>query len=231
MIDLRKAYKERRAGVYRLTALGTDVPVVLKFSDGLRQDGWRINELVEVCIFRTKYLNSIIPCQESENAISHLSGIASAVTRNLKVIDAGHVYQVDEVDPIRFIKRSGGAIQYDQEWPGLQTQEILRVLIDRMMLNRVHWDMADSCRKALWEYEARAYRRKRQQQNRKLPTHELTIFPYEWHDIEHQIVGEDGHIPYIESELLYYANYGGEDPIPGVDPIQIELDPVYQRRI
>ena len=55
---------------------------------------------------------------------------------SMNVVDPGHVYDQwqlgsDEHQRITFVKRSGGAIQYDDEHPGVQVQEVLRVLIDR----------------------------------------------------------------------------------------------------
>ena len=48
------------------------------------------------------------------------------------ILDPGHIYKIEHPFPIllRFIKRGGGAIQYSVEWPGIQTQAVMRALID-----------------------------------------------------------------------------------------------------
>lgn len=161
----------------------------------------------------------------------------------MKEVDRGHVYDLfqlgsDEPQRLTFIKRSGGAIQYTEEWAGVQSQEVIRALIARTKyLNSIipcgETERAiEHLRKALWEYEARAYRRKRQELNRERPEHdEEATFPYGPEDIERWPIGADGHIQYLESEILYYMNFGACDaePIPGVDPFAIETDPVYKK--
>jgi hypothetical protein len=133
----------------------------------------------------------------------------------MNVIDPGHVYQLDQLgggtQTLTFVKRSGGAIQYEQEWPGLQTQEVLRALIDRTKyLDKVlpcveTKDALWYLRRALYEYEKRAYRRKEQRLNRQQPKHDDTArsrpwreypddVPFTEQDIELRPVGEDGHI-------------------------------------
>lgn len=54
----------------------------------------------------------------------------------MRIIDPGHIYELrqlgdEETQTLKFVKRSGGAVHYDKEWPGMQTQEVLRALIDR----------------------------------------------------------------------------------------------------
>ena len=134
----------------------------------------------------------------------------------MKIIDPGHVYELKQLGDnntqlLKFIKRSGGAVQYDQEWPGLQTQEVLRALIDRTK----YLDTVLECKEtkeavkhlqmALYWYEVRALRRKRSQTNRTTLDHDDSITP-EYHpeyatdipfterDIELYATGEDGHI-------------------------------------
>lgn len=135
----------------------------------------------------------------------------------MKIIDDGHVYSLkqlgtdDEVE-IKFVKRSGGAVQYDKEWAGLQTQEVIRALIYRTQYldNIIECNESKAAiyhlRSALFEYEARAYRRKKEALNRKMPEHDDTQRPKEWHnnpysdvpfnehDIELLPIGDDGHI-------------------------------------
>lgn len=138
----------------------------------------------------------------------------------MKIIDPGHVYLLKGLgggdQELRFIKRSGGAIQYKEEWLGLQTQEILRVLIDRTeYLNSIipcveSEDSLWHLRMALFLYEVRAYRRKHEGLNRKVPEHDDAERPRPWRDgpfqdipfneqdIEKYPVGTDGHIILIE---------------------------------
>lgn len=134
----------------------------------------------------------------------------------MKVLDNGHLYELQQLgggtQPLRFVKRSGGAVQYEEEWAGVQTQEVLRVLIHRTKyLNAILpcdetgnaiWHL----QQALFEYEARAYRRKREKANRKETVHDSGDRPRAWRsnpyddvpfneiDIEERPVGEDGHI-------------------------------------
>lgn len=141
----------------------------------------------------------------------------------MKALDDGHIYSLkqlgtDEEVEIKFVKRSGGAIQYDEEWPGLQTQEVLRALIDRTeyLDNVIHCtetqDAIWHLRMALFCYEARAYRRKQEGKNRQKPEHDDTMRPKPWnenpfydvpfneHGIEERPIGEDGHIILEENE-------------------------------
>lgn len=134
----------------------------------------------------------------------------------MEVINSGHIYKLDQLGggtPQRlvFVKRSGGAITYKEEWPGVQTQEVLRALIDRTK----YLDQVLSCvetkdalyhlRMALYMYEVRAWRRKQEKINRKSPAHDDTGRPHAWRefpdevpfneqDIELRLVGPDGHI-------------------------------------
>ena len=134
----------------------------------------------------------------------------------MHAIDPGHVYELRELgggtQTLRFAKRSGGAIKYNEEWPGVQTQEVLRALIDRTKyLNDVlpcveTRDALWHLRMALFMYEVRAYRRKQENVNRKVPAHDDSVSPKPWHensfsdvpfnetDIELRPVGEDGHV-------------------------------------
>lgn len=125
----------------------------------------------------------------------------------MKVIDPGHIYELQQLgggtQRITFVKRSGGAIHYEEEWAGLQTQEVLRALIDRTIhLNKIlpctETEKAiQYLRLALFEYEARAYRRKKQGVNRTTLEHaegDYVDVPFNEYEIEKRPIGEDGHI-------------------------------------
>ena len=133
------------------------------------------------------------------------------------VIDPGHKYELRQLGTIHptyltFVKRSGGAIQYDTEYPGLQVQEVLRALIDRSIYLNEIIPCAETTsaiyhlRMALFEYEARAFRRKKEALNRKQPEHDDTERPRLWrlnpyadipfneYQIEKRPIVGDGHI-------------------------------------
>lgn len=215
----------------------------------------------------------------------------------MKIVDPGHIYELWEIEKtnfqtVTFVKRSGGAVTYDVEWPGVQTQAVMRAIIDYLDLLRegcevvksyalwqlgskdtqsltissidqvniliealidrsfyldaiiecvetkdaitwlgiskacgVHYkrmkdglgnhpsaglneltEMIRCVRMALWCYEARAYRRKKQTLNRKHPAHDDTArlrswrnpvcydVPFTEHEIELMPIGEDGHV-------------------------------------
>lgn len=134
----------------------------------------------------------------------------------MKIIDSGHIYELtqlgdDNTQIIKFIKRSGGSIHYEQEWPGLQTQEVLRALIDRTKyLNTIlpcneTMEAIKHLQMALYWYEARALRRKRSETNRTTLDHDDTKvvplvcnlpddIPFNFDDIELRPIGNDGHI-------------------------------------
>lgn len=51
----------------------------------------------------------------------------------MKILDPGHIYVVDQGPrsiQLKFVKRSGGAVHYVEEWPGVQTQAVMRMCID-----------------------------------------------------------------------------------------------------
>jgi len=134
----------------------------------------------------------------------------------MKIRVPGHVYDLDQlgggIQQLRFVRRSGGAITYSEEWPGLQTQEVLRALIDRTKyLNEIlpcveTQDALEYLRLALFMYEARAWRRKHEGINRGYPPHDDSERPRPWREnqfgdvpfneqnIELRPVGPDGHI-------------------------------------
>lgn len=214
------------------------------------------------------------------------------------VIDPGHIYDVRcslqfGTQRLTFVKRGGGAIRYPQEWPGIQTQAVMRaviehlqilyvsphrkrtyplwqlgsdvfqdlvledddqlgdiidVLMDRSLylnailpcaetMDAVQWlmDAKDylasdenddftnyshaiySMRMALWCYEARAYRRKQEDVNRKNPSHDDKSRPRPWRAlqcddvpfnevaIERRPIGNDGHILLSAPQEMSYA--------------------------
>lgn len=134
----------------------------------------------------------------------------------MKEIDRGHIYELTQLgggtQTLTFVKRSGGAITYPEEWPGVQTQEVIRALIARTK----YLDEVLPCvetKDALWHlrmilfmYEVRAYRRKQESVNREQPAHDDTERPRPWRDdpfadvpfneqdIEMRPIGPDGHI-------------------------------------
>lgn len=206
----------------------------------------------------------------------------------MHIIDPGHIYELDgdgfdiPSQTLTFVKRSGGAITYEHEWPGLTTQSVNRAIIAQIKgyqeghgqdetyalwqlgtsethplilggashlidciavlqdrsayLNTIipcietgdalgWFDMAqhyiayavrdhgesytialDYMRCALFTYEARAFRRKRDAVNRKQPCHDDTESPKPWRelvyrdvpfsadDIEDIPIGDDGHL-------------------------------------
>lgn len=212
----------------------------------------------------------------------------------MQILDAGHIYlithnSVSEERKLTFVKRSGGAVTYPVEWPGIQTQAVMRALIDflsysgdntfetkryalwqlgsdeyqtlliddlgtvadilEILIDRSNYlnsilkcaETSDACdwmhlakavtaypnasefiqreemayfvRMALWCYEARAYRRKQEEVNRKQPEHDDTARPRAWREfpcddvpfneieIEIRPIGDDGHIIIENKEL------------------------------
>lgn len=91
----------------------------------------------------------------------------------MKIIEPGHIYEVENVDGtgtqrIQFVKRRGSDAELlpnDQRVEGIQSQELLRVLIDRTFyLHREQpWrenvQIIHHLRDALRLYESRAARR------------------------------------------------------------------------
>jgi len=199
------------------------------------------------------------------------------------ILDPGHIYQLDDGQTLKFVKRGGGAIQYPEEWPGIQTQAVMRALIRYMvdgdghpyfgriynlwqlgstesaplsiyripqvyeiasiLKNRseylnailnctetqdaIYWldemciretkgryasnhpeiyESVDCVRMALWNYEARAHRRKQEKVNREEPAHDdsqrlkawrdhpASDVPFGPYEIERRPIGPDGHI-------------------------------------
>lgn len=137
----------------------------------------------------------------------------------MEVLDPGHTYALDKfyefkMSPfnfveLQFLKRNSGSKKHDGEYPGTNSQEVIRALIDRTKyLNDVlpcneSGDILYHLRMALYMYEVRAYRRKVEKVNRKAPDHndELTRghgenrdIPFTEYEIELLPTGPDGHI-------------------------------------
>lgn len=91
----------------------------------------------------------------------------------MKVVSAGHVYEVENIDgegtqTIRFVRRRGWDAELlpeENREEGIQSQELLRVLIDRTLYLHAEqpWQenvkIVQHLRDALRLYEARAARR------------------------------------------------------------------------
>lgn len=178
--------------------------------------------LLHTLILRSLYLNEVLPCMETEDAIALLREahrelshkfadhtIASpAVIQKVK----GHVYVItgtkeSEGRTLAFIRRSGGAVKYDREWAGLQSQEVMRMLIHRLRsIDREYGRPLFSqelyfIRNALYMYEVRAQRRKAERVNRERPSHDDHTRLKPWRTearmiqtIERMKTDTDGHI-------------------------------------
>lgn len=127
----------------------------------------------------------------------------------MKVLIDGHVYELRELgsndaQKLTFVRRSGGAVTYDKEWAGLRSQEVLRVLIDRtkylhdVLPCKETEEALYHLRRALFMYEARAYRRKQDTVNRTTSDHDERVdfsdIPFTEEAIELRPIGDDGHI-------------------------------------
>lgn len=137
-------------------------------------------------------------------------------TRNVICEDDGHLYLVPNQEgpgwqTIRFLKRSSKMIQHPEEWPGIVTQDLIRVAIARTeylyevgpceeTANTLHW-----LKMALYEYEARAWRRKQQKLNREANPEAATgdvaahreyyeDVPFTPDSLLDLPIGEDGHV-------------------------------------
>jgi hypothetical protein len=134
----------------------------------------------------------------------------------VKTIDRGHHYRLRQLgggeQDLIFVKRSGGAVRYRSDHAGVQTQEVLRALIDRCGYLDSILPCAETksaawhLRMALFEFEARAHRRKAEKKNRRRGAHRDDARPRPWrpriyddvpfdeHLIERRRTGPDGHI-------------------------------------
>ncbi len=177
---------------------------------------------------RNRYLYDVIGCVETDDAYFYLeenlnlfqcSGLFNISTmrleETLRVLDAGHLYGISQnfgnPHVLTFIKRSGGAIKYEKEWPGVQSQEVARALIRytscaKEITEPLKTEICDNFRKFIFMYEVRAYRRKVEKVNRLKPAHNDSIspkawrennfsdVPFNWGNIEQRSIGKDGHI-------------------------------------
>ncbi len=168
---------------------------------------------IHVLIDRTQYLNRVLPCVESIDAIAWFEYAIDGFTDPLPyMIEVpGHVY-LWPGHKLVFVRRSGGAVMYDTEWPGVQTQEVVRVLIARaaylrsLLRQHEYRALMHGLRMALYSYEARALRRKRAAANRKKKLHPEMERPRPWrqhpyedipfasHGIERMRTSADGHV-------------------------------------
>lgn len=143
----------------------------------------------------------------------------------MKVIDPGHQYSLttwgnkqpviittDGDTALTFLKRSTKNLWYGRDtYGGTNTQEVLRACIDRtkyLYSTLPSMETADALyhlRMALYLYEVRAYRRKREDLNRQAGGHDDTFspnahrdgyddIPFSENNIELRPVGRDGHI-------------------------------------
>ena len=213
-------------GPYVLDELGGTGTQELRVATAAGDRGADPRTVIDVLVDRTQYLHDVLPCVESRDALAQM-GLAremwQATLRNtrtvgagVEVLDPGHHYVLTTTghgaQELLFVKRSGGAITYTDEHPGLQTQEVLRALIEHtayesMGQQEQRLDMAaDWLREALYAYEVRAWRRRQQGKNRQRPGHDDEWAPrpyreYPYADvpfsavcIELHPVGADGHI-------------------------------------
>ena len=131
------------------------------------------------------------------------------------VLDEGHIYELSQLNTsekfkLIFVKRSSKTVHHKKEWGGLQTQEVLRALIDRTkFLNSLipcveTRDAIYHLRQALFLYEVRAHMRKIQDKNR-MGEHDDSTSPRRHRNpefpvwfkstcIENYPIGEDGHV-------------------------------------
>lgn len=140
----------------------------------------------------------------------------------MNVIEPGHVYELPNLEHpgtqlLTFIKRSSAAINYaNTEHPGTNVQSVIRALIDRsQFLNDIipcdeTQNAVYHLRMALFEYEARAWRRKQEKLNKEAGQHTEQSMnahrdgyddvPFSEFEIELLPVGPDGHvIPHAKS--------------------------------
>lgn len=70
------------------------------------------------------------------------------------IIDPGHIYKINFKNTnnstlLKFVKRGGGAVQYSKEWPGVQTQAVMRALIEH--LEFIQFDPDQERTYSLWQ--------------------------------------------------------------------------------
>lgn len=106
----------------------------------------------------------------------------------MRVIDPGHVYQLDVLDGediplfLTFVKREGDGYPGNVgHHPGTTTQDVLRALIERAQYvdNQIHDEANDEAiwafRYAIWQLETRAARR--HGRDFSIPMHEIELQP------------------------------------------------------
>ena len=134
------------------------------------------------------------------------------------VIEDGHEYSFPNVgtglqaQALRFIKRSGGSVQYGttehpEDHPGTNVQSMIRVLIDRTKyLDALvpcveNGDVLHHLRMVLLSYEGRAWRRKNDKVNRGSDEH-------------HSFRERDKDLPFDEMGFKGDPSYKGIEELP-----------------
>jgi len=146
---------------------------------------WR--DVIVALIDRTWFANKILPCNETPTAARLMEqAIGEYRATRVHVLDEGHVYEFGNGKPanrqvLTFVKRSSKAVQYPKEWPGTQSQEVMRMLIYHVAEERANrreefslegFAPEEYLQHAIYQYEARAYRRHTQRVNREKEPHE-----------------------------------------------------------
>lgn len=145
----------------------------------------------------------------------------------MEVYKEGHVYFLDNLksgnQALHFVRKDNECIEHGTpEEDGVLTQEVIRALIDRTeYLNNIlpceETSLAlKSLRNAFFQFEARAWRRKRQGLNGKNKNHDITEVPFDFTDMLDLPIGPDGHvipnIPKLEASVWYEHN--SDNPLP-----------------
>lgn len=198
--------------------------------------GAAISLLAKILIKRTQYLDQVLPCEETRSALWFLAQVFTSMRTTEryayagKVVEvmSGHVYTIYDpqwfAQTIVFVRRSGGAIRYKKGWAGVQSQELIRVMIATLKSSNIGnlglrkaW--INDLRQVLFFYEARALRRKSDQVNRQSGAHDSSErlrswrappfedIPFDVEEIELRAVGEDGHITLSEEEAEWLRDY------------------------
>ncbi len=168
--------------------------------------------LVKIALHRTRYLDMVLPCIESKDAIEWLEMEKVSVGNGFRVqvLNQGHHYKIvagNIPQHFVFLRRSGGVIVYMRKWPGILTQELFRAMIDHLEYvqpDEFHQSI-QHLRMAFFMYELRAWRRKQEGVNRLHPAHDDSQHPRVWRaepfeapfnefHIEKRQIGPDGHI-------------------------------------
>jgi hypothetical protein len=195
-----------RGKEYHLFQLGGGFQKILLPSQ--EEMPYRAQRLISACKLRTAYLNSLQRCTESEDATDFLYAALREVPERelmkgeVTTLDPGHIYNIWGEQLLIFVKKSNELRSYERDWFGIQTQEVMRLIID---LGGTP-EKLDQIRCALFSYEVRAYRRKREEISTKSHMHDdmphpraVRDFPYDdvpftWEEIEKMPIGDDGHV-------------------------------------